>query len=94
VASDWYRFSKIKDTFAVYTELLNYEPMKYVIEYLKKFRPPMEAEIASELFKFIRNVAGPDSGLSTELIYCMIYRKEFVSFRRIIINLIYQLSTI
>lgn len=53
---DWCRFSRIKDAFAVYTELLNYEPIKRVIEHLKTARPPMEAEIGSELFKFIRNV--------------------------------------
>ncbi len=52
----WYRFSRIKDAFTVYTELLNYEPIKWVIEHLKTARPPMEAEIGSELFKFIRNV--------------------------------------
>lgn len=52
----WYRFSKVKDGFAVYSELLNYEPIKWVLEDLKKSRPPMEAEIASDLFKFIRNV--------------------------------------
>ena len=52
----WYRFSKIKDAFAVYSELLNYEPIKWVIDKIKTSRPPMEAEIGSELFKFIRNV--------------------------------------
>jgi len=52
----WYRFSKVKDGFAVYSELLNYEPVKWVIDSVKKPRPPMEAEIGSELFKFIRNV--------------------------------------
>jgi hypothetical protein len=52
----WHRFSKVKDGFAVYSELLNYEPIKWVIESIKKTRPPMEAEIGSELFKFIRNV--------------------------------------
>ena len=52
----WYRFSKIKDGFAIYSELLNYEPIKWVLEDLKKSRPPMEAEIATDLFKFIRNV--------------------------------------
>lgn len=51
-----YRYSRIKDAFAVYTELLNYEPIKWVIEHLKAARPPMESEIGSELFKFIRNV--------------------------------------
>lgn len=52
----WYRLSKIKDGFAVYAELLNYEPLKWPIEKIKELRPPMEGEIASELFKFIRNV--------------------------------------
>lgn len=54
--NDWYRLSKIKDGFAVYTELLNYEPLKWTIDKIKELRPPMEGEIASELFKFIRNV--------------------------------------
>ncbi len=53
---EWHRFSKIKDGFAVYTELLHYEPIKWVIEHMKKARPPMEAEIGSDLFKFIRNI--------------------------------------
>jgi hypothetical protein len=56
VNDEWYRFSKIKDAFAVYSELLNYDPIKWVIEHIKKSRPPMEAEIGSELFKFIRNI--------------------------------------
>jgi len=51
-----YRFSKMKDIFAVYSELLNYTPISWVIENIKQNRPPMEAEIASELFKFIRNL--------------------------------------
>jgi len=53
---EWYRFSKIKDGFAVYTELLHYEPVKWIIEHIRKARPPMEAEIGSDLFKFIRNM--------------------------------------
>jgi len=51
-----YRFSRIKDAFSVYSELLNYEPMKYILEKMKTTRPPIEAEIGKELFKFIRNV--------------------------------------
>jgi hypothetical protein len=51
-----YRFTRIKDGFATYSELLNYEPLKWVIEQVKEKRPPMEAEIGSELFKFVRNV--------------------------------------
>jgi hypothetical protein len=53
---DWERFSKIKQAYSIYAELLNYEPIKWVIEQLKTARPPMESEIGSELFKFIRNV--------------------------------------
>lgn len=53
---EWERFSKIKQAFSIYAELLNYEPIKQVIEHLKKIRPPMESEIGSELFKFVRNV--------------------------------------
>ena len=53
---DWYRFSKTKEGFSIYSELLNYEPLQWVIKHIKKARPPMEAEIGSELFKFIRNV--------------------------------------
>jgi len=51
-----YRYSRIKDAFFIYSELLNYTPIQWVIEHIKKSRPPMEAEIGSELFKFIRNV--------------------------------------
>jgi len=53
---EWYRFSKVKEGFAIYPELLNYEPIKWVITHIKVSRPPMEAEIGSELLKFIRNV--------------------------------------
>ena len=54
---EWYRFSKIKEIFAVYSELLNYEPIKWVVDWMKKGgRPPMEGVIGDDLFKFIRNV--------------------------------------
>lgn len=52
----YYRFSKIKSAFAIYGELMNYEPIKWVIEEMKTKRPPMEAEIGSRLFKCIRNI--------------------------------------
>ena len=54
--SDWERFSKVSQTFSIFAELLNYEPLKWVIEKLKTKRPPMESEIGNELFKFVRNV--------------------------------------
>ena len=50
------RYSTLKDGFAIYAELLNYEPIKLVIQAMKIARPPMEAEIGGELFKFFRNV--------------------------------------
>lgn len=53
---DWYRFSKMISLFSVYSELLTYEPFKYVLEEIKKQRPPMEYEIGGPLFKFIRNI--------------------------------------
>ena len=52
----WYRFSRISQSFGVYAELLSYEPFKYVLEAIKKHRPPMESEIGGPLFKFIRNI--------------------------------------
>jgi len=53
---EWYRYSKIKDGFSVYVELMHYEPIKFVLEQIKRKSPPMESEIGSELFRFIRNV--------------------------------------
>ena len=52
----WQRFSKVSHGFSVYAELLNYEPLKHVLNSMKTMRPPMEAEIGGELFKFVRNV--------------------------------------
>ena len=52
----WQRFSKVSNGFSVYAELLNYEPLKYILKTMKTQRPPMEAEIGGELFKFVRNV--------------------------------------
>jgi hypothetical protein len=56
IKGDWERFSKIKQAFSIYVELLNYEPIKWVLEKLKSDRPPMESEIGSDLFKFVRNI--------------------------------------
>jgi hypothetical protein len=54
--SDQYRIDRTMVGFAIYAELLNYEPIKWAIEEIKSSRPPMEAEISNDLFKFIRNV--------------------------------------
>lgn len=53
---DYCRFAKATNGFFIYTELLNYEPIKHAIKTIKANRPPMEGEIASDLFKFIRNL--------------------------------------
>ncbi len=52
----WQRFLKVSHGFLVYAELLNYEPLKHVLNAMKTMRPPMEAEIGGELFKFVRNL--------------------------------------
>lgn len=52
----WYRFSKVANGFAIYSELLTYEPFRHVLKAIKKQRPPMESEIGGPLFKFVRNV--------------------------------------
>lgn len=52
----WYRFSRIKEGFAVYSELLNYLPIQWTIRYFKKIFPPSQAELAEDFFKFIRNL--------------------------------------
>lgn len=51
----FYRLSKVTQAFSIYTETLQYEPIKYSLELIKKHRPPMEYEIGKYLFKFIRN---------------------------------------
>ena len=52
---NFYRFSKIKEAFSTYAEILNYPPISRVIAYVKQSRPPMEAIIGSEFFAFISN---------------------------------------
>lgn len=52
----WHRYSRIHQGFSIYSELLNYEPIKWVVEHLKTARPPMESEIGSEVFRFVRNI--------------------------------------
>jgi hypothetical protein len=52
----FYRFSKISQVFAVYSEILTYEPFQYILKHIKKYRPPMESEIGGLLFKFVRNI--------------------------------------
>lgn len=51
-----YRLGRITQLFSIYGEILNYRPIKEVIEQISKSRPPMESEISGQLFKFIRNI--------------------------------------
>ena len=51
-----YRFSRVSSVFAIYAEILSYEPFQYVLKDLKVTRPPMESEIGGPMFKFVRNV--------------------------------------
>lgn len=53
---NWYRFSKVSNIFAVYAELLTYQPFEHVLEAIKKHRSPMESEIGGPMFKFVRNI--------------------------------------
>ncbi len=52
----YYRFNRIIDSFLIYSEILDYEPMGWFLESLKKMRPPMEAELSNEYVLFIRNL--------------------------------------
>jgi len=51
--SDYTRFSKTKDLFAIYSETLKYPPMQWVIE---ANRRPNFSDVGKDLFKFIRHV--------------------------------------
>ncbi len=52
----YYRLSKIRDAILIYSEILDYEPIGWFLEALKKLRPPMEAELSKECLLFIRNI--------------------------------------
>jgi hypothetical protein len=52
----YYRFSRVRDAFMLYSEILEYEPIGWFLETLKKHRPPMEAELSKEFFQFVRNL--------------------------------------
>jgi hypothetical protein len=51
-----YRFAAIRECFLIYSEILNHEPIQWVIKQIRESRPPMEAEIGKEYFGFIRNL--------------------------------------
>jgi hypothetical protein len=53
---EYHRFIIIRECFLIYSEILNYEPIKWVIELIKKVRPPMEGEIGKGYFNMVRNL--------------------------------------
>jgi hypothetical protein len=53
---EFHRFSIIRECFLIYSEILAYEPIQWILEHMKKSRPPMEAEIGKEYFNFVRNL--------------------------------------
>lgn len=54
--NSYYRLSKVRDAIQIYSEILEYEPISWFLEALKKLRPPMEAELSKEYLLFIRNI--------------------------------------
>lgn len=50
-----YRFHRIRDVFAVYTELTQYEALKYVLN-AKKTSRPIEHDVGKRLFSFVRHL--------------------------------------
>jgi hypothetical protein len=49
----YHRFSKTKDLFAVYSEILKYPPMQWVIDANKR---PNHSDVGRDLFKLIRHI--------------------------------------
>jgi hypothetical protein len=50
-----YRFSRVRDVFSVYAELLNYEPIQHILKEIES-RRIVESELGKELFQMIRNL--------------------------------------
>jgi hypothetical protein len=50
-----YRLHRIRDIFAIYAELICYEPLKFVLEERKTTRP-VENDLGEQLFKFVRHL--------------------------------------
>lgn len=54
--SKWYRLSRVKEGFSIYTEMLDYWAIRLTLSRFKKMFPPGQAELANDLTKFIRNI--------------------------------------
>jgi hypothetical protein len=50
-----YRFHRIRDIFAIYTELIRYEPLEHVL-LTKKVSRPVEHDLGERLFSFVRHL--------------------------------------
>jgi hypothetical protein len=50
---DYVRFSKIKDLFSVYSEILKYPPLQWVIETHKR---PNFSDVGKDLFRLVRHI--------------------------------------
>lgn len=55
-ATESARFSKLTTVFSLFTELTKYKPIEWSIEQLRASRPPGEAELATDVVKFVRHV--------------------------------------
>lgn len=53
---EYYRFSRIKEAFSIYGEVLNYEPIKRYMDFVEHNRPPMQIKINKDLFRCMRNL--------------------------------------
>lgn len=52
----YHRLSKVRDAYSIYSELMEYEPLKEVLLMHEKMRPPSESMIAQRFFPFLRNL--------------------------------------
>lgn len=52
----YYRLSRIKDALLTYSEILEYEPIGWFLDELRKLRPQIETEISKEYILFLRNL--------------------------------------
>jgi hypothetical protein len=50
-----YRFHRIRDIFAIYTELIQYEPLEHILGTKKALRP-VEHDLGKLLFSFVRHL--------------------------------------
>lgn len=54
--NEWYRLSRIKEGFSVYTEMLDYWTIRLTLNNFKRLFPPGQAELAGDFTRFVRNI--------------------------------------